>query len=37
MNGWLMALSFLLGLMLTFALTIRRVTREVPVLEEPED
>ena len=30
-NGWLMALSFLLGLLLTFAMMIRRVTREVPI------
>lgn len=30
-NGWLMALAFLLGLLLTFALMIRKVTREVPV------
>lgn len=30
-NGWLVALSFALGLVLTFAFTIRRVTREVPV------
>ena len=30
-NWWLMVLSFLLGLLLTFALMIRRVTREVPV------
>ena len=30
-NWWLMALAFLLGLALTFALMIRRVTREVPV------
>ena len=30
-NGWLMALAFLLGLALTFALMIRTVTREVPV------
>lgn len=30
-NGWLMALSFLLGLLLTLAMMIRRVTREVPV------
>jgi hypothetical protein len=30
-NWWLMALAFLLGLVLTFVLTIRRVTREVPV------
>ena len=29
-NGWLMALSFVLGLVLTFALPIRRVKREVP-------
>ena len=32
-NWWLMALAFVLGLALTFALTIRRVTREVPVSE----
>lgn len=31
LNGWLMALSFLLGLLLTLALMIRRVTREVPI------
>ena len=30
-NKWLLALSFLIGLALTFALMIRRVTREVPV------
>ena len=30
-NGWLMALAFLLGLVLTLGLTVRRVTREVPV------
>jgi uncharacterized membrane protein ArfC len=30
-NWWLIALAFVLGLLLTFALTIRRVTREVPV------
>ena len=30
-NWWLMALAFLLGLLLTFAFTIRRVKREVPV------
>ncbi|CAJ1494317.1 hypothetical protein MU0083_000766 [[Mycobacterium] kokjensenii] len=30
-NCWLMGLSFLLGLFLTFAFTIRRVRREVPV------
>jgi uncharacterized membrane protein ArfC len=30
-NGWLLAFSFLLGLLLTFAMMIRRVTREVPV------
>lgn len=29
-NGWLMTLAFLLGLLLTFAMTIRKVTREVP-------
>ena len=31
LNWWLMALAFLLGLSLTFAMMIRRVTREVPV------
>ncbi|MGB3332547.1 MAG: hypothetical protein WBA79_07035 [Mycobacterium sp.] len=30
-NCWLMGLSFLLGLALTFAFTVRRVKREVPV------
>ena len=30
-NWWLMGLSFLLGLLLTLAMMIRRVTREVPV------
>ncbi len=30
-NWWLMALSFLIGLALTFLLMIRKVTREVPV------
>jgi uncharacterized membrane protein len=30
-NWWLTAASFLLGLLLTFAFTIRRVKREVPV------
>ncbi|WP_234812236.1 hypothetical protein [Mycolicibacter longobardus] len=30
-NCWLMGLSFLLGLLLTFAFTVRRVRREVPV------
>jgi uncharacterized membrane protein ArfC len=30
-NGWLIVLAFLLGLLLTSALMIRRVTREVPV------
>lgn len=29
-NGWLMALAFVLGLVLTLALLIRRVKREVP-------
>ena len=38
---WLLGVSFLLGLVLTFALTVRRVTREVPVrssaaTQEPE-
>jgi uncharacterized membrane protein ArfC len=31
LNGWLMALCFLLGLLLTLAMMVRRVTREVPV------
>ena len=31
LNWWLMALAFLLGLVLTLALTIRKVTREVPI------
>jgi uncharacterized membrane protein ArfC len=30
-NYWLLGLAFVLGLVLTFALTIRRVEREVPV------
>lgn len=30
-NWWLMALAFLLGLLLTLAMMIRRVTREVPI------
>ncbi len=30
-NGWLLAFSLLLGMLLTFAMMIRRVTREVPV------
>jgi len=30
-NHWLLALSFVMGLILTLALTIRRVEREVPV------
>ena len=30
-NWWLMALAFVLGLLLTFAMMIRKVTREVPV------
>ncbi len=33
LNWWLMALAFLLGLLLTFAMMIRRVTREVPVTD----
>lgn len=31
LNWWLMALAFVLGLLLTLAMMIRRVTREVPV------
>ena len=30
-NCWLLGVAFVLGLLLTFALTIRRVEREVPV------
>jgi uncharacterized membrane protein ArfC len=30
-NWWLIGLAFVLGLLLTFVLTIRRVKREVPV------
>jgi hypothetical protein len=30
-NNWLIVLAFVLGLLLTFALMIRRVKREVPV------
>jgi len=30
-NYWLVGSAFLLGLLLTFALTVRRVKREVPV------
>ena len=35
LNWWLMALAFLLGLLLTFAMMIRRVTREVPTGRAP--
>jgi hypothetical protein len=31
LNYWLVVVAFLLGLLLTFAPTIRRVKREVPV------
>ncbi|WP_227370984.1 channel accessory protein ArfC [Mycobacterium fragae] len=30
-NSWLIVVAFVLGLLLTFALMIRRVKREVPV------
>ncbi|MCW2516806.1 MAG: hypothetical protein JWR11_5848 [Mycobacterium sp.] len=36
MNGWLMALAFLLGLALTGLFTVGRVTREVPVYTSPK-
>lgn len=38
-NWWLTALAFMVGMALTFALTIRRVQREVPVPAglEPSD
>ncbi len=32
LNWWLMGLAFLLGLLLTLAMMIRRVTREVPIV-----
>jgi ABC-type arginine/histidine transport system permease subunit len=35
-NFALLVVAFLLGLLLTLALTIRRVTREVPVRAEDE-
>ena len=35
-NWWLVSLAFLLGLLLTLALTIRKVTREVPVHQTVE-
>lgn len=30
-NGWLIVLAFVLGLLVTFAFMIRRVRREVPI------
>lgn len=33
MSCWLLALSFILGVVLTLAFTLRRVQREVPVYE----
>lgn len=36
-NGWLLALSGLLGLVLTLASTVRRVEREVPVGDSASD
>lgn len=30
-NWWLLALAFVLGVVLTFAMTVRRVRREIPV------
>ena len=36
-NYWLVGVAFLLGLLLTFALTIRRVKREVPVRSSTPD
>jgi hypothetical protein len=35
-SWWLIGLAFVLGLLLTFALTIRRVKREVPVSPSTE-
>jgi uncharacterized membrane protein ArfC len=36
-NYWLVGVAFLLGLSLTFALTIRRVKREVPARPSAAD
>jgi uncharacterized membrane protein ArfC len=36
-NWWLMVLGFVLGLVLTFALMIRRVEREVPAAASADD
>lgn len=36
-NYGLLAVAFLLGLLLTFALTVRRVKREVPVRSSAAD
>ena len=36
-NYWLVGVAFVLGLLLTFALTIRRVEREVPVRSSAEE
>ena len=36
-NYWLVVVAFLLGLLLTLAMTIRRVKREVPVRSSPTD
>lgn len=36
-NWWLMVLAFVLGLVLTFALMVRRVKREVPVASSTSD
>jgi hypothetical protein len=41
-NYWLVGVAFVLGMLLTFAVTIRRVKREVPVRsseskQEPEN
>jgi hypothetical protein len=33
-NWWLMALAFVLGFVLTLAMTVRWVRREVPVYDE---
>jgi uncharacterized membrane protein ArfC len=35
-NWWLIGLAFVLGMLLTFVLTIRRVKREVPVSSSTE-
>ena len=37
MNGYLLALSFVLGAVFTVSFTLRRVRREMPVYESSDD